>query len=98
MNKKIKVILLLAFALIAAFLVSSCDDGSPYAMYDESGYQISVKYDANGGTFTTGTTVIVDTYGLNSLPLKNGYRVAKLIEPNDKIRGAGSTFTPSKKG
>lgn len=99
MNKKIKVILLTVFALMLAFLVSSCDDGSPYALYDESGYQISVKYDANGGTFTTGTTVIVDTYGMNSLPTKNGQKVAKLVEPSDKeIRGAGQTFTPSKKG
>ena len=89
----------MVLALITAFLVSSCDDGSPYALYDESGYQISVKYDANGGTFTTGTNVIVDTYGLNSLPLKNGKRVAKLVEPDDlAVRGAGKTFIPSKRG
>ena len=66
MNKKLRVILLAVIALITVLLVTSCD-GSPYADYDKAGYEVSVKYDANGGTFTAGTSVIVDTYSLNSL-------------------------------
>ncbi len=98
MNKKLRVILLAIVALITVLLVTSCGDDSAYALYDEEGYQVSVKYDANGGTFTVGSSVIVDTYGLNSLPTKDGQKIAKLISPNDDIRGDGNKFTPGKKG
>ena len=98
MNKKLRVILLAIVALITVLLVTSCGDDSAYALYDDEGYQVSVKYDANGGTFTVGSSVIVDTYGLNSLPTKDGMKVAKLVSPNDDIRGDGNKFTPGKKG
>lgn len=97
MNKRIRVILLVAIALITVLLVTSCDD-SPYGKYDNSGYGVSVKYDANGGTFTAGTSVIVDTYNLQSLPLKDGKRIAKLMTPDDEGRGSGNSFIPSKTG
>ena len=98
-NKKLTVILLSLMALVVLFLVTSCDDGSPYGTYDGDGYGVSVKYDANGGTFTVGTSVIVDTYGLENLPLKDGKRVAKLVTPdNEAVRGKGNSFIPSKNG
>lgn len=98
MNKKLRVILLAIVAMITVLLVTSCGEDSAYALYDEEGYQVSVKYDANGGTFTVGSSVIVDTYGLNSLPTKDGMKIAKLISPNDDIRGDGNKFIPGKKG
>lgn len=99
MNKKIKLVLLAVVAIFTAFLVSSCNDSSPYALFDESGYQISVKYDANGGEFADKTTVIIDTYAMDSLPTRNGTKVAKLVAPEDEIRGGkGKTFSPSKNG
>ncbi|MBO5313423.1 MAG: hypothetical protein J6B29_05595 [Clostridia bacterium] len=98
MNNKIKVILL-ALAILAMLLfVVSCDEENPYASYDDDGYTVSVKYDANGGSFTAGTGVIVDTYKLENLPLKNGKRLAKLIEPDDDSRGDGNYFPPKKTG
>lgn len=97
MNKKIRVILLAAIALITVLLVTSCD-GSPYGSYDNSGYNVSVKYDANGGTFTAGTSVIVDTYSLQNLPIKDGKRIAKLMTPDDEGRGSGNSFIPSRTG
>ncbi|MBQ8145869.1 MAG: hypothetical protein IJ039_03725 [Clostridia bacterium] len=97
MNKRIRVILLAAIALITVLLVTSCDD-SPYGTYDNFGYGVSVKYDANGGTFTAGTSVIVDTYSLESLPTMNGKKVAKLMTPDDEGRGSGNSFIPSKTG
>lgn len=98
-NKIFKVILLSVIALVALLLVSSCDDGSPYGLYDGEGYGVSVKYDANGGTFTVGTSVIVDTYGLDSLPTRDGKKIAKLITPdNEAVRGKGNSFIPSKSG
>lgn len=98
MNKKLKVILFAALAIVTILLVTSCGDDSYYALLDEEGYQVSVQFDANGGNFAAGTTVIVDTYGLNSLPTKEGKKIAKLIKPDDKIRGAGKVFSVKNPG
>lgn len=97
MNKKLKVILFAIIAIVTVLLVTSCDE-SPYAGYDKSGYTASVKFDANGGTFTAGTSVIVDTYSLSTLPTVDGQKVAKLIATNDALRGDGNSFVPSKQG
>ena len=98
MNKKLKLILLMIASLITLLLITSCGEDSHYAELDEKGSSISVKYDANGGEFTTGVSTIVDTYSLNSLPTKDGKKIAKLITPNDEIRGSGNSFTPTKAG
>ena len=98
MNNKLKVILLAIAILVTLLLVVSCDEGVPYVSYDDDGYTVSVKYDANGGTFTSGTSVIVDSYNLTKLPVKDGKRIAKLITPDDKSRGDGNYFLPSKSG
>ena len=97
-SNKFKVIMMALAILTALLFAVSCDDGIPYESYDGDGYTASVKYDANGGTFTAGTSVIVDTYNLDKLPLKNGKRLAKLITPDDESRGKGNYFTPSKNG
>ncbi|MBO5261905.1 MAG: hypothetical protein J6B45_02550 [Clostridia bacterium] len=98
MNKKLKVILFAVLAIVTILLVTSCGDNAYYALLDEEGYQVSIQYDANGGEFAKGTTVIVDTYGLNSLPTKEGKKIAKLINPNDEIRGAGKVFAVKNPG
>lgn len=96
---KLKVILMLVLALTAILLITSCSSGAPYEDYTSEGYQISVKYDANGGTFADGVSTIVDTYGLDSLPTKDGMKVAQLIAPeNTEVRGDANNFNPSKKG
>ena len=97
-SNKFKVIIMALAILTALLFVVSCDDGIPYESYDGDGYTASVKYDANGGTFTAGTSVIVDTYNLENLPIKDGKRLAKLITPDDQSRGKGNYFTPSKNG
>ncbi len=99
MNKKVKVILFAIIALVTVLLVTSCVDELNYAKLDQSGYQVSVKYDANGGNFTAGTTVMFDSYNISSLPTVDGNKVAKLIKPGDKIRGsANENLVPSKPG
>ena len=99
MNKGLKVILISALALIAMLLVTSCSDGSPYESYDDEGFEVSVKFDANGGTLTDGVSVIVDTYNVGSLPEQGGMKVAQLIAPeNTEIRGAVNKFNPRKNG
>ena len=98
MNKKLKVILLMVVTLIAALLITSCGEDEHYVELNDRGHEVSVKFDANGGEFTTGVSTIVDTYDMDSLPTKNGKKVAKLIKPDDSLRGSGNTFTPGKSG
>jgi len=99
MNKTIKAALTLVLVLTAILLITSCSDGSPYGSYDDEGYQISIRYDANGGMLTDGVSTIVDTYGLSGLPEKDGMKIAQLIAPeNTEVRGDVNKFSPRKNG
>lgn len=99
MNKRLKVALLLALALISVFIITSCGEEPPFEEYDEDGYNVTVKYDANGGLLTDGVSVITDTYSVDSLPTKNGMKVAQLIDPeNVAVRGDANKFVPTKNG
>ncbi|MBO5287220.1 MAG: hypothetical protein J6B34_03765 [Clostridia bacterium] len=100
MNNKLKVIILAVLMIITAMLVTSCaEDESPYGEYDNTGFTVSVKYDANGGTFTTNTEIIVDSYDISKLPTNsNGNKEIALITPDNAIRGSGNTFVASKSG
>ncbi len=89
-NKKILLTLLITcfLAVFALFAVSCSEDLSPYAGYNKEGYTVSVKYDANGGTFTTETYTIIDTYDLSKYTENSeGKKEIKLFAPNDEIRG-----------
>lgn len=96
MNNRIKLLILTLILVIAATLLVSCKGDGPYGGYDEEGYTVSVKYDANGGYFTTNTSVIVDTYNLSSLPSgSNGEKLVTLVSPDNKeIRGKENGFLP----
>ena len=76
--------------------VSSNGGGNtPYDKYDEQGYTVAIKFDANGGQFgdNVNTTSIVDTF--NPVEIANGsegeVRIP-LLEPNDSRRGDNNTF------
>ena len=100
MKHRLKAMLLALSVLCAVMLLTSCQkEKTPYDEYDDAGYSVSVKYDANGGAFSTNTTVIVDTANLSSLKT-NGEGKAKLslISPSDPIRGSGNAFTANKSG
>ena len=93
-NRKIKsiivsVVLLAVVILAVAFVATKCSkDNSPYGEYENNGYTISVKYDANGGIFTTNTSTLMDTYNLENLPDgENGTKLLTLIDPNSEHRG-----------
>ena len=60
---------------------------NPYVTNNSEGYNISVRFDANGGFFTTNTAVIVDTFNATELP-KNGEgkREIRLIAPDNAAR------------
>jgi len=99
MNPKIKsIISIIAVVLLSVLLAGCGTDATPYVNNDAEGYDVSVKYDANGGTFTTNTSVIVDSYNISDLET-NGEGMAEiaLLSPDDPARGHDS-FTPIKNG
>ncbi len=85
--------------LTAVLMLASCGVTTPYDEYDRNGYTVSVKYDANGGMFTTNTEIIVDTYSLSSLPTDaSGNKQLALIAPEDSVRGSGNSFNAINSG
>ena len=94
LNRKIKTFViygvLLAICITAvAFAATKCSkDPSPYEQYEENGYSVTVKYDANGGMFTTNTSTIKDTYNLSDLPsAEDGSKLITLTDPSSARRG-----------
>ena len=98
MKQKIKVLLLTALTLGSMCLFSACgSEQTPYEINDEENYTVSVKYDANGGVFTTNTSVIVDSYNISEMKADDGVVEIPLITPDDKSRG-NDAFKASKSG
>lgn len=94
-HKKILMALLL---LLAACVLAGCGaEESPYAVNDSQGYTLSVKYDANGGIFTTNTSVMVDSYNLSQVPQSGGKASVALLQPGDPARG-NDAFTAVNNG
>ena len=58
----------------------------PYAVNDSENYTVSVMFDANGGFFTTNTSVIVDSFNVQEAPQKDGKAQLAIIAPDDKVR------------
>lgn len=99
MKLKIKSILsVIAVALLSVILAGCANESTPYEVNDADNYTVSVKYDANGGTFTTNTSVIVDSYNIDDLKT-NGEGMAEvaLLSPDDQARGHDA-FTATKNG
>lgn len=94
MKTKNRITLLLAalMLLLCLMCVSACSQ-------EEAEGTVSVRYNANGGTFTTNTYTVIDTYSLSELP-KNGsggYEVP-LVDPSDSRRGEENSFLASRSG
>jgi len=85
--------------LLVVFLVAGCSaKQTPYEVNDGENFTVSVKYDANGGTFTTNTSVIVDSYNLDQLPKNSaGQAQIALLPPDSSFRG-GEAFTATRSG
>ncbi len=92
MKQKFKSLIFGLLALSFVLLLSGCgEDATPYEKNDKDGYSVSVKYDANGGTFTTNTSVIVDSFNTE------GKSEVALILPDDSRR-ENDAFTATKNG
>ena len=88
-NKGILILIL----MLAALLVTGCaQEPTPYEVNDAEHFTVSVKYDANGGTFTTNTSVIVDSYDASAT---NG-KIALL--PPDAAARRNDAFTAVNNG
>lgn len=70
MNMRKKSILLCLMLLAAAVLVTGCAGNDTYKENDKLGYNVSVEFDANGGSFASGNTpVIVDSFNISEMPV-----------------------------
>ena len=96
MKMRIKLLLL---TLVTLCLATACgSDKTPYEVNDEENYTVSVKYDANGGVFTTNTSVIVDSYNIADLKTNSEGKVEiALLTPDNENRG-NDAFTATKNG
>ncbi len=89
MNQKIKGILTGCLLLAILVLMAGCAaEQTPYENNDAENYCVSVKFDANGGIFTTNTSVIVDSFSLTGLKTNDaGLSQIALIPPDHEARG-----------
>ena len=98
MKAKLKpMILCVLLVAMAIFAVGCGEQETPYQLNDKENYTVSVKYDANGGTFTTNTSVIVDSYNLSELNTNGDQAQIALIAPDSEARGK-SAFTAINNG
>ena len=91
---------LAAIGLLAWMLLTVDFGGvkTPYEINDEANYTVSVKFDANGGIFTTNTSVMVDSYNVKDMPVGADGKVslALLAPDNEQVRGKGNAFAATK--
>lgn len=99
MNLKIKAILTAVLLLVPLTFACGCSEvEDPYQINDAENYTLSVKYDANGGTFTTNTFVIVDSYDLSQMKTDSeGMAQVALLSPDAEARGKNA-FTAVNNG
>lgn len=89
MKLRNRTILTVCLLLITMILISGCSgEKSPYDLNNEENFNVSVKFDANGGLFTTNTSVIVDSFNISGMKTNNAGQVEiPLIAPDDDQRG-----------
>ncbi len=94
MSMKRKSIFLCLLILAVMVFAAACGEANPYDVNNSKNYNVSIKFDANGGSFTTNTTVIVDSYNISDMQ-RNGEGKAEipLIAPDDANREKDA-FTP----
>lgn len=96
---KIKALVIALLTLGTVSLLTGCAaEQTPYEKNDAENYSVSVKYDANGGVFTTNTSVIVDSFNITGMtPNSEGNAEIALISPDNSLRG-NDAFTAIRNG
>ncbi len=90
MKKILKYVVWVAALLVAVTCITSCSKwGTPYEEIDKDGYNISVRFDSNGGMFAGANNVcVVDVFKLEDAKTNaQGQKEITLISPDDKDRG-----------
>ncbi len=89
MKLRTKAILIALLWLATITFVTGCSaEATPYENNNADDYTVSVKYDANGGIFTTNTSVIVDSYNISEMKTNSGGNVEiALLSPDNSSRG-----------
>lgn len=100
MKLRIKAFVLALLALGTIGLLTGCAaEENPYAENDALNYTVSVKYDANGGVFTTNTSTIVDSFDISGMNKNSEGNVElALLSPDDATRGRENAFSATKSG
>ncbi len=99
MKNTCKSVLIPMLLLALALLLCACGEQSQFDVNDEAGYTVSVRFDANGGEFTTNCYEIVDSFDIAHMAANaNGMVELALIAPDNTIRGANDTFTAARNG
>ncbi len=98
MSMKRKAIFLCLLILTVSLIAAACGEANPYDVNNSLHYNVSIRYDANGGSFTSNTGEIVDSYNISQMP-KNAEGMVEipLIPPDDDSRD-NDGFAPSKNG
>lgn len=99
MKLRIKAVLIALMSLVLVPFVAGCSaEETPYEINNKEDYTVSIKYDANGGIFTTNTSVIVDTYNISELDKNSGGKAEiALLSPDSSSRG-NDAFTAINNG
>lgn len=101
MKKTTKNLITAILLLCVSVLLCACSDQweAPYASLDDSGYNVSIRFDANGGLFAgTSDVYVVDVYSLSGgVSNSDGTIGFYLLSPDDAQRKEGA-FTASRNG
>jgi len=94
MNKKIKLLIIVSAIFIMCLFVASCSNQSVYDKYNEDGYKVTIRYDANGGFFgNAGQLFVNDTYNLGKVRInEDGMKEILLVDLNNPSRGKANMY------
>ena len=87
LNKKLLFLCLLLVTMV--MLLTACGEADPYEVNNGLNYNVSIKFDANGGSFTSvNSPVLVDSYNITGLQKNAEGKVdLPLLKPDDANRG-----------
>lgn len=98
MKRMIKAAAFVALILATVIFAGCGGEATPYETNNADHYTVSVKYDANGGIFTTNTSVIVDSYNITDMDANGAGKVEiALLSPDNSARG-NDAFTAVNNG
>ncbi len=99
MRFKAKKALFALLSLAAIVFTAGCGaEMTPYETNNNENYTVSVKYDANGGFFTTNTSVIVDSYNISEMKANSDGMVEIALLSPDAIQRGTDSFNAVKNG